>query len=91
MHEGEIVADLRLTNLGVTTLAANSTTLFLNKALQGTARINITDRIGRLVRSSSQPVQERELIIDLTGMAAGRYLLEVTTPGGTVRTPFVKQ
>ena len=54
--------------------AANSTTLFLNKALQGTARINITDRIGRLVRGSSQPAQKRELIIDLTGMAAGHYL-----------------
>ncbi len=65
--------------------------LFVGDALQGLAEVRIVDRTGRIVRSTSTPILERHLAVDLFGIATGHYLLDVRAAGGNVRVPLFKE
>ena len=63
----------------------------VGRSQEGEVDVRLHDATGRAVRSTIQPVQGRELHVDLFGIASGQYILEVLTPDRMLRMPLIKE
>ncbi len=65
--------------------------IHVGATLLGTPQLTLFDQSGRIVRRSSNAVQGQRLRIDLRGLDAGVYSVEVRTAERTVVLPLVKE
>lgn len=71
--------------------AADQAWVFVGDALQGTVRVALYDGPGRLLRERDSVVQDQRITLDLLGLPAGGYAVELRTPGQVLRLRLVKE